>query len=141
MSTINFVSHETKFVLPQKTKYRLWVKEVIKSEKKILHNIDYIFCTDNYLLQLNNGYLQHDYFTDIITFDYSKPKEICGELFISIERVKDNAKTFKTTQELEIQRVMIHGVLHLCGYKDKTKQETAKMRAAELKYMALFSKC
>lgn len=97
-----------------------WVQRVIEKNSKQLGDITYIFCTDNYLLNINKEYLQHDYFTDIITFNYCENDIISGDLFISIDTVRDNAKTFNTSFESEFRRVVIHGILHLIGFDDKT---------------------
>lgn len=114
-------------------------KELLKltdNEKQSLGEITVIFCSDEYLLKINQEYLKHDYYTDIITFDYSETPVVSGDLFISIERIKENAETEKTTFECEINRVIIHGVLHLCGYKDKSKEEEKLMREKENFYLS-----
>lgn len=114
-------------------------KELLKltdNEKQSLGEITVIFCSDEYLLKINQEYLKHDYYTDIITFDYSETSVVSGDLFISIERIKENAETEKTTFECEINRVIIHGVLHLCGYKDKSKEEEKLMREKENFYLS-----
>jgi probable rRNA maturation factor len=100
--------------------------------------VNYIFCSDHYLLQINKQFLQHDYFTDIITFDLSVTDVIEAEIYISVDRVRDNASTLKVSFEDEILRVIIHGALHLCGYKDKKKSEIEKMRNREGHYMRLY---
>ncbi|HMQ46823.1 MAG TPA: rRNA maturation RNase YbeY [Saprospiraceae bacterium] len=108
-----------------------WIEDIIAREKRQLQQLTYIFCSDEYLHQINLEYLQHDDLTDIITFPYSQPPYIEGDIFISIERVKENAATYQTSFEQELRRVMIHGVLHLCGYPDKTEAEAATMRKKE----------
>ncbi len=110
----------------------MWIKEVARREKKTIKEINYIFCSDEYLLQLNQGFLNHKTLTDIITFDNSEGKNgLEGEIYISIERVQENAIKFNTEFEDELHRVMIHGVLHLIGYKDKKPSEKALMRKKE----------
>jgi rRNA maturation RNase YbeY len=112
------------------------MNKVAKKHQCHIEQLNFIFCTDAYLLNINQQFLKHNTYTDIITFDYSnavktKPKDITGEIYISIERVKENAKTFKTNYQHELHRVMIHGVLHLCGFKDKKAAEQTEMRKQE----------
>ena len=114
-----------------------WIKDSIESENKELGSINYIFCSDQYLLKMNQDYLDHDTFTDIITFNYVEENIISGDLFISIERVKENSLTMELPFIAELKRVMIHGVLHLMGYDDKTPSETAQIRAKEDFYLTL----
>lgn len=114
---------------------KLWIENIILSENKKLGEINYIFCDDEYILKVNQDYLQHDYYTDIITFDYVKGKNISGDIFISITRVKDNATTLSKDFESEFRRVLAHGILHLCGYKDKTEENIKEMRAKEDYYI------
>ena len=118
--SIQFFIHEIKFTLKNKTRLKAWIEATFKQQKKTLNSITYVFCSDEYLLEINQGFLQHDFYTDIITFDYSSKTEIESEIYISVDRVKENAKELNTTFENELHRVMIHGVLHLCGMKDKT---------------------
>jgi rRNA maturation RNase YbeY len=113
----------------------LSLSNVVKTELKELGDISIIFVSDQYLLEMNQKYLSHDYFTDIITFDYCEHNIISGDLFISVDRVKENADSFNVDELTEIHRVMIHGVLHLCGYKDKTEEEEKNMRLLENKYL------
>lgn len=120
------------------TDYTLWLKDIIVSEGKKLGEINYIFCDDQYLLKVNQDYLQHDYYTDIITFDYVKGKTISGEIFVSLQRISDNASTLSKNYEEELRRVLAHGILHLCGYKDKTEQEEQLMRSKEDFYIAKY---
>ena len=108
-----------------------WIEEIIHSEGKKLGEINYIFCDDDYLLKVNQDYLDHDYYTDIITFDYVKGKTISGDIFVSLPRILDNASTLSQNFESEFNRVLAHGILHLCGYKDKTEEEKSQMRAKE----------
>jgi len=117
-----------------------WLDKSIKSEKHKPGDISFIFCSDKYLLGINKQYLNHNYFTDIITFDYTQDKLVSGDLFISIDRVLDNAKTYAVTFQEELLRVLIHGVLHLCGYKDKTKAAASLMRQKEDYYLSLYTK-
>ncbi len=138
--SIQFFTHEIKFQLKNKTKLKLWIAGAFKQYKKNLNSITYVFCSDEYLLEINQGFLQHDFYTDIITFDYSTKNEIESEIYISIDRVKENANTLKITFEEELNRVMIHGILHLCGCKDKTKKDKADMRLAEDKQLKLLKK-
>jgi len=119
-------------------KHKNWLKAVIRSEHLQPGDIQYLFCDDAYLLERNIHFLNHDTFTDIITFDNGVGEMVAGEIFISAERVVDNAKTLGTTVQDEYLRVVVHGVLHLCGYKDKTDEEAANMRQLENKYIQLF---
>ncbi len=110
-----------------------WLKSVAAKEKFNIGEINYIFCSDEYLLSINQQYLKHNTYTDIITFDYSNKEEniISGDIFISLERVKENAEKFKVSFEKELFRVLVHGILHLMGYKDKTSKDAKLMRAKE----------
>ncbi|KQT22286.1 rRNA maturation factor [Chryseobacterium sp. Leaf404] len=121
------------------TEYTKWLEEIIFSEGKKLGEINYIFCDDEYLLKVNQDYLQHDYYTDIITFDYVKGKTISGEIFVSLQRISDNASTLSKNFEEELRRVLAHGILHLSGYKDKTEEEEKLMRSREDFYLAKYS--
>ena len=111
------------------------IDTLIFNENKKEGELSFVFCSDEYLLKMNIDYLNHNFYTDVITFDYTEGDVISGDVFISIERIKDNAKIFKTSFENELQRVMIHGVLHLIGYKDKTEDEKKEMRQKENKYL------
>jgi probable rRNA maturation factor len=128
---ISFTNQGVSFVLKEKNKIKQWIKLVAEKEQCKLGTINYIFCSDDELLQINIKHLNHDTFTDIITFDYTEEKVIHGDIFISIDRIRENATTFKVTFENELHRVMIHGILHLCGYKDKKRTEAKKMREME----------
>ena len=132
---INFFS-ETSFELDHKAEIRVRLEFLITNEGFNLGEINFIFCDDEYLLQVNNKYLKHDYYTDIISFDYSESKMINGDIFISIDRVLDNSKTFHKSFNNELRRVMSHGLLHFCGYKDKTDSEKALMRRKEEFYLS-----
>lgn len=120
------------------TDYTAWLEEIILSEEKKPGDINYIFCDDDYLLKVNQDYLQHDYYTDIITFDYVKGRTISGEIFVSLQRISDNASTLSKNYEEELRRVLAHGILHLCGYKDKTEEEERQMRGKEDHYLAKY---
>lgn len=116
---------------------RLVAQRIISDSNKFTESIDFIFTTDKRILEINNEFLKHNYFTDIITFDYSKEKLISGEVYISIPIVMENAAIFGKTVESEIRRVIFHGVLHLCGYNDQTEEEKTLMRNMEDRYLAL----
>ena len=128
---ISFTTQNIKFVLKNKLGITEWIKKVITAEKKIVGQINYVFLSDEDLLKANIEFLNHNTYTDIITFDYCEDKKINSDILISIDRVKENSKKFNTTFEDELHRVMIHGVLHLCGYKDKTKKDSTIMRQKE----------
>lgn len=131
---IHFHTEDISFVLKNKTRLKKWIVETIEKKGRETGDINFIFCSDAYLLTINKQYLQHDTYTDIITFDYSKESKvlpISGDIFISIDRIKENAKTFSKTTEEELQRVIIHGILHLLGYKDKTKAAKEEMTKEE----------
>lgn len=133
-----FFEEDTRFKPRNKTALRQWIKETIVAEGFSLSEINYIFCSDAYLLGINQQYLDHDTYTDIITFDNSEIKgSITGDIFISIDRIRENAAQFNTSVDNELHRVMIHGVLHLLGYKDKTKKDKALMTQKEDFYLNL----
>lgn len=115
-----------------------WLEKLILEEGKKPGDINYILCNDEYLLDINRQYLDHDYYTDIITFDYCKGKIISGDIFLSLQRVLDNASMLETKQEEELNRVLAHGILHLCGYKDKTEEEQKTMRSKEDYYIGKY---
>lgn len=132
MGVIHFFSEKTRFKLDHPRKTSNWIKKVVEKEKVSFLELNYIFCSDKYLLQLNQDFLNHDTLTDIITFDNSSPgSALEGEIYISIDRVKENAKTLKVSFDEELHRVIIHGVLHLLGYGDKKPAEKALMRKKE----------
>ena len=135
---IHFESEDTDFSLAQPDIFRDWIRATVTREGKSLDVFTFIFCSDKYLHKVNVEYLQHDTYTDIITFDNTVNKTILSDIFISIERVKENAKSFNVTFENELHRVIIHGVLHLCGYKDKTNDEAKLMRSKEDLYIKNF---
>ena len=128
---INFSNDKIVFNLKQKAKLKNWIHSAIKKEKHVLGNLNYTFVSDEALLKINNDFLKHNTYTDIITFNYKEGKNIFSDIYISVDRVKENAKNFDVNFEEELHRVMIHGVLHLCGYKDKTKTDSALMRKTE----------
>lgn len=131
-------NYETEFTLENEAAISSWISNVILSENKKEGEINYIFCDDEYLLQINQEHLNHDYYTDIISFDYSVGNEINGDMFISIDRVKENSVDFKVSFEEELKRVIVHGVLHYCGYKDKSESDVQLMRIKEDEKLAMF---
>jgi rRNA maturation RNase YbeY len=136
MSNISFVSEAIKFNLNNKTILKNWIKSVVTEEKKRVGEISFVFCSDDYLLEINKQFLQHDYYTDIISFDYCEEDLLSGDLMISIDRVKENAIEQKVDFLTELNRVMIHGVLHLIGYSDKLPKEKKIMREKEDYYLS-----
>lgn len=128
---ISFFDEGVVSKLKQKRLLKTWIKEVVDSYGYSVGEISYIFCSEDYILDINRKYLCHDYFTDIITFDYTEGDVISGDLFISIDTVKSNAEILEVDFIDELHRVIIHGILHLCGFKDKTLKEETEMRAAE----------
>lgn len=136
MPQITFFEEDIQYKLKDKTKVRQWIKDTITAEGYQLDELTYIFCSDAYLLQINQQYLNHDTYTDIVTFDNStENKTITGDIFISIDRIKENAAKFNQTVTNELHRVIIHGTLHLLGYKDKKPAEKKKMTEMEDKYL------
>ncbi|MBU2949691.1 rRNA maturation RNase YbeY [Tamlana agarivorans] len=133
---INF-NYETDFKIESEEKISKWITDMIASEHHKLEEINYVFCDDEYLHKLNVEFLNHDTLTDIISFDYCIGKMIQGDIFISVERVIDNANEYSVAFKEEINRVIIHGVLHYCGYKDKTDEEATLMREKENYYLSL----
>jgi rRNA maturation RNase YbeY len=131
-------NYESDFILDNESVYVDWLSKVIISEIKNEGEINYIFCDDDYLLEINQQYLNHDTLTDIISFDYSIGNELHGDVFISVERVRENASDFNVSFEDELKRVMVHGILHYCGYKDKSKQDEKLMRDKEEEKMKMF---
>ena len=127
---------ECDFQLRDEESITKWLKDAISTEDKKLGEINYIFCDDQYLLKKNQEYLQHDTFTDIITFDYTEGNRLSADIFISIERIKENAITFAVPFETELRRVIIHGVLHLIGYKDKSEEDAETMISKENFYLS-----
>lgn len=137
---ITFNTQGTDFSLKKKAALKNWIAAVAKKEKRTCGNISYIFCSDEELLKINIQYLNHKTLTDIITFDYTEEDKIAGDIFISVERVEENAEKYKVDFENELHRVMIHGILHLCGYKDKTPKDEKLMRKKEDEALALLGK-
>ncbi|MDZ7933691.1 MAG: rRNA maturation RNase YbeY [Emticicia sp.] len=136
---INFHSESIDFKVTNPIKTRRWLKSVIEAEGFKLGEINYVFCNDEYLHKINLEYLDHDTLTDIITFDNSEDENLIeGDIFVSIERITENAKDFNTTFEQEFKRVVVHGVLHLCGYYDKTDEDEKQMRTKEDHYINLW---
>ena len=134
---ISYFYEDTKFVFKGKLRNNRWLRLVAESEIRRLGDLSIIFCSDNYILDINMKYLQHDYFTDIITFDYCEGEKISGDLFISIDSVRENAAFYGTEFEDELNRVMVHGVLHLIGYDDHTQKDIKMMRSKEDYYLSL----
>lgn len=131
-------NYETDFQLSNEAQITSWLSAVILSENKTEGEINYIFCDDEYLIEINQQYLNHDTLTDIISFDYSVGNELNGDIFISTERVLDNSKDFNTSFDDELKRVMTHGILHYCGYKDKTETDEKLMRSKEDEKLKMF---
>lgn len=131
-------NYETDFELSSESDYASWIQNVIASENKEEGDINYVFCDDEYLHKINIEYLNHDTLTDIISFDYSEGNFLHGDIFVSVERVAENAKVFNVSFENELKRVMAHGVLHYCGYKDKNEQDEVIMRQKEDEKIKMF---
>lgn len=136
---ISFANIDVEFNLEQKVRLKRWINTVAQLHGHKVGNISYGFCSDTHIIEANTQYLQHDYFTDIITFDYSEGNVISGDLLISLDTVKSNAVQFNTDYTTELHRVMIHGVLHLLGFKDKTDNEQVEMRKREDEALNLLS--
>lgn len=132
---ILFHNADTSYILKNKRIISSWITDTIKEEEKQLEEISYIFCTDDYLLKINQEHLDHDTYTDIITFDYTEDGIISSEIYISADRVRENAKNLGVAALDEMHRVIIHGVLHLCGYKDKSDLQSQEMRGKENYYL------
>ena len=142
-SVITFQAEEIKFVLKEKIRHKLWLAKLAAKEKHSILELNYIFCSDEYLLNINMEYLNHSTYTDIITFDNKEEKGskvIEGDILISIERVRENALKFETTLDNELHRVMSHGLLHLMGYKDKSTKDSSLMREKEEAAILLFKR-
>ena len=131
-----FFENIDEIVIPFQT--NVWLEKVINNEGKKLGEINYIFCDDEYLLKVNQDFLKHDYYTDVITFDYVKGKIISADIFVSLPRILENASTLSKDFNSELLRVLVHGILHLCGYKDKNEEEINKMRQKEDFYLSIF---
>lgn len=130
-------NYETNFKLNNELEISNWISNVIKTEGFNEGDLNYIFCDDEYLLKLNKEFLKHDTLTDIISFDYTVGKQINGDIFISTERVLDNSKDFEVSFNEELKRVIVHGVLHFCGYKDKSPSQSMQMREMENHYLKI----
>ena len=135
---INFFFEDSFLRIPARRKLKMVLNEMARMEKTVFQSLTYIFCSDAYLLDINRQFLQHDDYTDIITFRLSEPREpIEGEIYISADRIKENAGNYTVSQAEEAYRVIFHGALHLCGFKDKSPLSKKKMTAAEDKYLAM----
>lgn len=139
MGKITFFYEETNFVLPKSTKIKAWLKRIIDTEKYALEQLNFVFCSDEYLHKLNLQYLEHDTYTDIITFDYTTEKCLEGDIYISIDRVSENAIKLKVDFDEEVNRVMAHGVLHMMGFKDKSTTDKREMRQREESCLSLLA--
>jgi probable rRNA maturation factor len=136
---VKFALHEVKVNLKNRNRLKQFIEELFAREEQELEDLQYVFCSDDYLLSINQQFLQHDTYTDIVTFELSPTPEVTmGEIYISVDRVAENAKNFDVSFEHELHRVIFHGALHLCGFKDKTKKEEEKMRAKENEYLHLY---
>lgn len=141
MQKIYFYSADRSFYFNHKKKLKAFISNLFLLEKKPLETVRYIFCSDEYLLKINKQFLNHNYYTDIITFELAdKQNPTIAEIYISIDRVKENAITHSVSLEKELLRVIFHGALHLCGHKDKRKSEIIEMRKKEDQYLLLFNK-
>ncbi len=138
MPVINFYFSYRQFALKNRKELKLFISDTFKAERKNAVSLQYIFCSDAYLLAINRQYLQHDYYTDIITFNLGTEKNIEGEIYVSIERVRENAQLMQTSFKEELHRVIFHGILHLCGHKDKLKSEKEEMRRKEDRLLQLY---
>jgi len=134
---VNVFYEDTKTLDKTPEFFDLWFGKICHTEGKLLGDVSVVFCSDTYLLELNKRHLQHDFFTDIITFDYSEGDRVAGDLFVSVDRVYENADAYNVSRETELNRVSVHGILHLLGYKDKTPHEVAVMREKENEALAL----
>ncbi len=139
MAKVMFHYADARFSYNRKTELKNFIESLFEKEKKKLEGLDYIFCSDEYLLQINQSHLNHDTYTDIITFDLSEGDGTIGEIYISIDRVKENATQFNNPFSTELLRVVFHGALHLCGYRDKKKEDIDLMRKKESLYINLFA--
>ena len=137
---IRYFKEDTKFEFKSRALNNKWLKMVTESEIRRIGDINIIFCSDNYILDVNMKYLQHDYFTDIITFDYCEKNRLNGDLFISVDSVRENALFYGTEFSDELNRVIVHGILHLVGYDDHSEEDIAVMRSKEDYYLGLRSK-
>ena len=137
MTEITYLAQQTELPIFNQLAVNEWIKQVARNHNRVVGPLTYIFCSDDRIIEVNRKFLNHDYFTDIITFDYSSHKRISGDMFISLDTVKSNAELFQRAYNEELMRVVIHGVLHLCGINDKGPGEREIMEAAEDKALAL----
>jgi probable rRNA maturation factor len=141
MQKVQFYFLDRKPALKERTRLKLFIEKLFTQEKKKLGNLSYIFCSDEHLLGINKEFLKHSFYTDVITFDLSSTKaETEGEVYVSVDRIKDNAKQLGVSFNEELHRVIFHGALHLCGFKDKSKADKTQMRLTENKYLQLYFK-
>lgn len=141
MQKVQFYSLDRNPALKDRTRLKFFIEKIFTRERKKLCNLSYVFCSDEHLLSVNKSFLKHDFYTDVITFDLSQSKsETGGEVYISVDRVKDNARQLGVSFKEELHRVIFHGALHLCGYNDKKKTDQQLMRKAENKYLQLYFK-
>ncbi len=139
--SISFNQADSKVTLANRVALKSFIEKRVKKEGFSIETLTYVFCSDKYLLKMNKDFLSHNYYTDIISFDLSEtPGNLIGEVYISVDRVKDNAKTHGTTLKEELHRVIFHGALHFCGYKDKKPADTIKMRQMEDRWLAAYMK-
>jgi len=139
MKKVQFFFHEIRPGLHERKRLKQFIQNMFEKEKKELERLSFIFCTDDFLLNKNRKFLNHDFYTDVITFDLSaSAKKIEGEVYISVDRVRENAQETRVTISNELHRVIFHGALHLCGYRDKSKKEIKKMRSLEDKYLKYY---
>lgn len=136
---VSFHSEQINFSISDETAVAKWLQDVCVSEGKKLSEVSFIFCSDDYLLEMNRQYLNHYYYTDVITFDYCEADDVSGDVFISIDRVSENAENVGVSEEDELHRVMVHGLLHLLGYHDKESVDKEQMTAKEDFYLSLRS--
>ena len=139
--SISFNQADSKVALANRVALKSFIEKRMKKEGFSIETLTYVFCSDKYLLKMNKDFLSHNYYTDIISFDLSEtPGNLIGEVYISVDRVKDNAKTHRTTLKEELHRVIFHGALHFCGYKDKKPADTIKMRQMEDRWLSAYMK-
>ena len=139
--SISFNTADKKATLTQRSALKLFITKQLRNEGLVINDLQYVFCSDKYLLDINRQFLDHDFYTDIISFDLSEEKgQLIAEVYISVERVKDNAKNLRTTIKEELLRVIFHGALHFCGYKDKKPKDAELMRSMENKWLKAYQK-
>jgi probable rRNA maturation factor len=139
--SISFNTADKKATLTQRRALKLFITKQLRNEGLVINDLQYVFCSDKYLLDINRQFLDHDFYTDIISFDLSEEKgQLIAEVYISVDRVKDNAKNLRTTIKEELLRVIFHGALHFCGYKDKKPKDAELMRSMENKWLKAYQK-